>query len=226
MTKRRLKIVSVREHYEAPECVQRVFEIYGGRNRFGEPNFRAVWSESHLDWLGGKITDIDEATGIVLREVYELRRVPKYSWIANRWIIERWYPPEHWGSPEAWYEKTKKWKDEGNIPQLGPYPFRGRYALCTIVQDTAGNFIQLTQATAEEIVLQWEIERLKKAKSDLQLQADIRAEKDAMSAAQKKQGDENVAYLNSLAPGYEGNGAPTVGFGGVKQAARIEEGTR
>ena len=42
---------------------------------------------------------------IVMREVVELRLEPKYPQV-NRWHVERWMPPEAYGSPRAWYAQT------------------------------------------------------------------------------------------------------------------------
>jgi hypothetical protein len=67
-------------------------------NLYGEPNFRVVWGGSRLAWIGGRWTDHD-AHGNKTREAIELRRVPKYLPF-ERWHIERWMPPESYGSPE------------------------------------------------------------------------------------------------------------------------------
>ena len=105
--------------------------------------FRAIWSENRLAWIGGEISDFDRS-GILLRTRKVLRREPKYELtIRNRWVIEKWYPAEHFGSPENWYRTTKEWGEEGNIPQLGPYPWRGDYELCTALED-GGEFAQIS----------------------------------------------------------------------------------
>src|ERR1700676_2954059 len=44
----------VRETHRAPASVARRLEIAGGVNRFGRPNYRAVWGWSRLGWIGGK----------------------------------------------------------------------------------------------------------------------------------------------------------------------------
>src|SRR5262249_34374229 len=71
------RIVVVRETHEAPENVARRLELAGGRNRFGEANYRAVWGWSRLAWIGGKFEDRDEH-GALIRERIELRKEPKY----------------------------------------------------------------------------------------------------------------------------------------------------
>src|ERR1700722_10205243 len=88
----------IRETRVASEDVARELLLAGGMNRFGEANYRAVWGWSRLDWIGGKWEDHDPHTGTLLREVIELRREPKYL-PHDRWHIERWMPPESYGSP-------------------------------------------------------------------------------------------------------------------------------
>ena len=70
-------ILVLRETHDPPETVARVLELAGGRNRLGEPNYRAVWGWNRLAWIGGKFEDRDEH-GALLRERVELRREPKY----------------------------------------------------------------------------------------------------------------------------------------------------
>ena len=195
-----------RETHEAPASVQRVLELFGGHNRFGEANFRAVWSENRLDWVAGKWVDTDPVTGEVLREVFEARYVPKYWPLQNRWIIERWYPPEHFGSPQRWYEVTKPAKDyheHGNLAKLGPYPHRGRYQDASIIQDGGGEFVPLTVTLAEEVV--WLFEKKRREKVSL-AQAELRY-KAELAENERKQRERNLAYLDSFSPAYYG--APT-----------------
>src|SRR6202795_3232019 len=94
----------LRETHETPAEVARELLLAGGRNRFGEANYRAVWGWSRLAWVGGKWEDRNLACELV-RESVELRRVPKYE-PHDRWHIERWLPPEAYGSPRAWYAHT------------------------------------------------------------------------------------------------------------------------
>jgi hypothetical protein len=141
-----------REQHEAPEAVRRRLEIAGGRNRFGEANYRAVWGWSRLAWVGGKWEDRN-AAGELLRECVELRQVPKYA-PYDRWHIERWLPPEAYGSPRAWYAQTMERGDglaAASIPALGPYPGHGEYEHCFTLEDSRGQFVQLTPTVAESI---------------------------------------------------------------------------
>ena len=139
----------IRETHETPEAVARRLELAGGRNPFGEPNYRAVWGWNRLAWIGGKFEDRDE-TGALLRERVELRQEPKYPAV-NRWHIERWMPPDTYGSPRAWYAQTVERENGISIPALGPYPHRGDYEHCFTLETPSGEFVQLTPTVAEHI---------------------------------------------------------------------------
>ncbi|GAC1635580.1 MAG: hypothetical protein NVS9B14_12980 [Candidatus Acidiferrum sp.] len=149
----------LRETYEAPENVARRLELVGGRNRFGEPNYRAVWGWNRLAWIGGTFEDRDEH-GVLLRERIELRKEPKYPAV-NRWHIERWVPPDVYGSPRAWYAQTNELAGGQNIAALGPYPSRGEYEHCFTLQTPKGEFLQLTPTVAEYIATAIERARCK-----------------------------------------------------------------
>ena len=140
----------LRETHEAPASVARRLAIAGGTNRFGEPNYRAVWGWSRLGWIGGKWEDRDPANGVLLRETMELRYVPKYA-PHDRWHIERWLAPEVYGSPPEWYAQTLEREDGVAVPALGPYPARGEYEHCFTLQGPRGEFVQLTPTVAEYI---------------------------------------------------------------------------
>jgi hypothetical protein len=142
-------IFVLRETHVAPADLARELALAGGWNRFGEPNYRAVWGWSRLDWIGGKWEDRDSA-GALVREVIELRREPKYT-PHNRWHIERWMPPESYGSPDQWHAQTMEIENGRNIPALGPYPSRGDYEHCFTLEGPKGEFVQLTPAAARHV---------------------------------------------------------------------------
>ena len=139
----------LRETHQAPAEVARELLLAGGANRFGEPNYRAVWGWSRLDWIGGKWEDRG-ADGSLVREVVELRREPKYL-PHDRWHIERWMPPESYGSPEQWWAETLEFELGRSVAALGPYPSRGDYEHCITLQGPGGEFVQLTPAAARHI---------------------------------------------------------------------------
>jgi len=145
----------LRETHDPPPALQDRVALAGGFNRFGEPNFRVVWGGSRLAWIGGRWTDRD-AHGNLARQRIELRRVPKYL-PAERWHIERWFPPESYGSPESWAAQTVETEDGIPVPALGPYPSRGDYELCFTLESAAGEFLPLSAAACEWIVraIEW-----------------------------------------------------------------------
>lgn len=140
----------IRETHEAPASIQQRVARAGGFNRLGEPNFRVVWGGSRLAWIGGRWTDRD-AHGNVVREAIELRRAPKY-FPHERWHIERWLPPEAYGSPEMWGTQTTEIENGISIPALGPYPSRGDYEHCFTLASSRGEFIPLSPAACDWIV--------------------------------------------------------------------------
>jgi hypothetical protein len=153
----------IRESHDTPEEVARRLEAAGGRNRFGEPNYRVIWGWNRLAWIGGKFEDRD-AHGDLVREVVELRLEPKYPQV-NRWHVERWVPPEMYGSPRDWYAKTVESANGVSVPALGPYPERGEYEHCFTLQGPKGEFVQLTPTIVEHVAraIEW-ARRFPKAK--------------------------------------------------------------
>ena len=139
----------LRETHEAPGAVASELALGGGRNLFGEANYRAVWGWSRLDWIGGKWEDRD-ASGALVRAVVELRREPKYI-PHDRWHIERWVPAESYGSPAQWRAQTLEIADGRIVAALGPYPSRGDYEHCFTLEGPRGEFVQLTPAVARYV---------------------------------------------------------------------------
>ena len=150
------RITVLRETHETPKAVARTLALAGGANRYGEPNYRAVWGWNRLAWIGGKFEERDPSSGSLLREVVELRQEPKYPAV-NRWHIEKWLSPETYGSPRAWYAQTVERENGVSVPALGPYPSRGDYEHCFTLEGPRGEFVQLTPTAAEHIarVIEW-----------------------------------------------------------------------
>jgi hypothetical protein len=146
----------LRETHVTPDSVAHSLALAGGINRFREPNYRAVWGWNRLAWIGGKFAERDPATGSLLREVVELRQEPKYPAV-NRWHIEKWLPPETYGSPRMWWAQTMEMEGGRSIPALGPYPARGEYEHCFTLEGPRGEFVQLTPTVAEHIAraIEW-----------------------------------------------------------------------
>jgi len=148
----------LRESKRAPRDVQERVTHAGGVNLYGRPNFRVVWGWSRLTWIGGKWTDRDPATGGILREVCELRRVPKYL-PHDRWHLERWLPPELYGPPARWYAQTVERENGESIPALGPFPSEGEYEHCVTLEGPRGEFLPLSVSAVEWLVRAIEFSR-------------------------------------------------------------------
>ena len=148
-------ILVLRETHEAPQNVVDRLAVAGGLNRLGAPNYRVVWGWNRLAWIGGKFEDRDER-GNLIREVVELRQEPKYPGV-NRWHVERWVPPEAYGSPQAWYALTVESANGRSVPALGPYPSRGDYEHCFTLEGRHGEFVQLTPTIVERVAhaIEW-----------------------------------------------------------------------
>lgn len=147
----------IRETQEAPESVHERLRLAGGTNRFGEPMYRVVWGWSRLTWMGGKWTDRDES-GNFVREVVQLRETPKYPQL-NRWHVEKWCPPEMYGSPRLWWAQTVQRENGEFIPALGPYPSRGEYEHSFVIEGPKGEFVQLTPTIVEQVARRIEFSR-------------------------------------------------------------------
>ena len=156
----------LRETHTPPLALISRISRAGGWNRFSQPNFRVVWGWSRLGWIGGKWTDRD-ASGNILRESIELRRVPKYL-PHDRWHVERWLPPETYGTPESWRALTLEREDGILIPALGPYPSRGEYEHCFTLAGLHGEFVSLDVEACDKIVraVEWARSRPRSARRE------------------------------------------------------------
>jgi len=190
-------ILVTRETHDTPETVAIRLARAGGLNRLGEPNYRAIWGWNRLAWIGGKFEDRDPVTGSLLREVVELRQEPKYPAV-NRWHIERWVPPEAYGSPRLWYAQTIERENGVSIPALGPYPSHGEYEHCFTLEGPRGEFLQLTPTVAEHVAraIEWS-RRHPRVKSRAQLyEREARSERRYESGAYDMLDDAVPAFHN------------------------------
>lgn len=69
------------------------------KNLQGLPYYRLVWSNHQLEKRKGTFCDFTEG-GLFIREVTEVREVPKYPYLQDRWVLERWVPPHYAYNPE------------------------------------------------------------------------------------------------------------------------------
>lgn len=89
----------------------------GGYNRFGEPNFKLAWGQTHTDVIYGQMHDSYRGRHTTLM----FHNVPA-------WHLLEWKPPETFGTPEMWYGLT--WNSDDLLHVLGDYPRRGFYLPC------------------------------------------------------------------------------------------------
>lgn len=137
--------------YDIPKTLNTRLIAVGGLNRFGEPNYRVVWGQTRLTWIGGEWA-IQDVNGNETGHVTEERQVPKY-FPADRYYLEKWMPPEHYGSPESWAEYQIEKVDGIRIPNLGPYPSRGEYELSMRFQKEDGSYASLDGAESAVVEL-------------------------------------------------------------------------
>lgn len=98
-----------------------------------DPLFRLVWSEDVMEIRKGTFNEF--YGHIFVREVIGVRRVRKYSYIKDRWIMEQWYPPSLVNTDElpesrmGSYEPLYVFQDK----YFNPLPLQ-RWAVDIIVQ--------------------------------------------------------------------------------------------
>jgi hypothetical protein len=132
-----------------PSVVEAIAKV-SPLNPYGNPVFRAAWSADVLHWVAGWWNDYDKETGLFIRRVWQARKVPKYQ-MAARWVIERWMPPEFFGSRESWEQATQIVSEENMLDfalELGPYPSEGEYVHVWTCDDADRNYMELTPTLA------------------------------------------------------------------------------
>lgn len=118
---------------EPPPDLQEFLLREGGRNPYGEPMFRLVWGGNRLAWRHGRWEDKDEH-GVLIREVIEPRKVPKYGFAKERFHVEVWRPAEYYGTPAEWKAQTTSIENGIACSVLGEYPSRGDYESIDVVE--------------------------------------------------------------------------------------------
>ncbi len=190
-------ITEHRETKRTPDNVANAVTLAGGFNIFGRPNFRVIWGWNRLTWIAGKWEDRDQ-DGNLIREVVELREEPKYPEL-NRWHIEKWMPPEFYGSPAKWRMQTEEIEGSYTYEALGPYPSRGDYEHCFTLKDPdTGDFLDLTPEMVRYIVRAVEFSRHLLC-SDRKRHMDEREEK-----AEKQWDTRADAILDDAGPAFHG----------------------
>jgi len=125
---------------DTPNAVTEALIRWGGKNEYGDPNWRIILAENHLVQRAGMWTEFAEDTEQVHFETvgndvrYETRQiapdairigvfeVPLY--MVTGWVLERWFPPSAYGSRDQWESALSQ---DGVTPMMGPYPEQGGY---------------------------------------------------------------------------------------------------
>jgi hypothetical protein len=103
-----------------------------GTNPHGEPNVRLVWSNDARELRRGEFNEF--YGDILLRTVEGVREVPKYSYIFERWVLERWFSPDSTASLE-----------------LPVSQYKGSHEPIYVFQDKWGNPLPLSLKVVELI---------------------------------------------------------------------------
>lgn len=155
------------EEIACPEDFAKDLADLGGYNYFGEPLFRLLWQQNQT-------RTIPSPEGPWYIEEWAGFRDPI-------WILQKWMPPEAYGSPEMYY-----WAESFfERPLCGPYPEFGRYETIakfkTVTHDSANrkldiqtlplNWDTLQGLTAILInaaeMTQWEVAAARQAEKEL-----------------------------------------------------------
>lgn len=96
------------------------------------PLYRLVWSEAEYEWRRGVFNEFDGAT--LIRSITGTKLVRKYNYIHDRWIFEKWLPPE-----VAFDEDLPKSRE-------------GSYEPLYVFQDNRGNALPVIRAALEFII--------------------------------------------------------------------------
>lgn len=101
--------------------------LIGGKNPLGEPNLKVSWG-----WDLRMFRNGDD-------------RALKYPGpFLDRWILEKWLPPDFFGSEKHWEQfRYNKSGDGKNIDLLGPFPRQGQYGMVMPLITKDGDFIPL-----------------------------------------------------------------------------------
>jgi len=108
---------------EAPKSIKALLLKVGGKNPFGEPNWRLTLASGTL-WM--------RPVGNPPNDMGWCRRYPPQRFPGDRagidgWILQEWQPAYIYGSQEEWYKNHVPGRPE--LCTAGPYPVEGDYEL-------------------------------------------------------------------------------------------------
>lgn len=103
-----------------------------GKSEEGHVFYRIVWSDKQLEYRDGEFNEF--CGPLFLRTIKGVREVPKYPYLPERWILERWVPGLYAYTPEI---PLSKW---------------GSYEPLYVFEDSNGNYLEPTRKVVEFIV--------------------------------------------------------------------------
>src|SRR5262245_46766641 len=137
---------------EVPEKLQYRIAKLGGRTDDGQPLFRVMRSCDRMAWVGGPWKKHD-ASGNITGECIEVKLVPAYAHVTDRYVFEAWFPPEWYGTPESWERDTHLMFNGIKVETQGPYPRHGDYELVKVLETPERKlFVPLTEAICVALV--------------------------------------------------------------------------
>lgn len=83
------------------EAINKILENFG-KDLDDKPFWRVVWAPEQLEYRHGTFRDFRELDGFkYFVDVTETRQVKRYNYIGDRWVLERWLPPDLAYNPEV-----------------------------------------------------------------------------------------------------------------------------
>lgn len=119
----------------------------GGRNLYGEPVLRIVWSEDRRSLVGGEWWKWDASGNWLASELrYDL--CLKYPGERERWLLEMWMPPDAFGGREWWESFHRRRAPWGETYLVQPiFPSRGEYeSIATFSDPETGGYAEPTES--------------------------------------------------------------------------------
>lgn len=184
------KLEKVRGRQPAPEkppYFDQSLLLIGGRNPLGEPMFKVGW--------GWDLTTYRNGNALAL----------KYPGpFLNRWILEKWLPPEFFGGQTQWNQRRYGRAANGKTTDLlGEYPRKGMYGMVMPLTSADGGFIPLGGAVLafiDAMVTEFNTRTLN-IYSDAQLYARLQeqmaAEEAKMQAEAEELSEEHGDYVRA-----------------------------
>ena len=118
-----------RPEKDTPPRVRMMLAGYGGRTPDGRPLWRLVKAANRRVRISGVMTTMPQ--GIVAEDATPLRIEEGDFWerryIDAGWVLERWFPPETWGTESEWREQ--KSGPDNRTQMRAAWPRNGDYFL-------------------------------------------------------------------------------------------------